>query len=163
MSASFLNLSFGQQNKKSKVFKVWVELLDSDVNYVGILLELKDSSVVVQNWNEEKVMEIPVQRIYRLKFRRTGAIGKGAAIGGIAGLVTGYLIGYSNGDDPEDYFFAMSAESKGAYSAFGIGMVGAAAGTVVGALKKKFSVRGSQQQYETVRTDLRKYLLVQAE
>ena len=162
MSVSFLNLSFGQQKKKVSTYKVWVEMRESDLRYTGILLGLKDSSVVLQFWNEENALEIPVKRIDRIKIRRKGAIGKGAAIGGVAGLVTGFLIGYSQGDDPES-FFAMSAESKGAYSALGIGMVGAAAGTIFGALKKKFSIRGSQEQYETVRPDLQKYLQVRTE
>ncbi len=157
LSVSFLNLNFAQ-NGKAKTFKIWVEMADSEWKIMGRLLEVKDSSIVVQYWNKEKVKEIDAQDIEKLKFRRKGSIGKGAALGGGAGILTGFLIGMSNGDDPEGTWFGMTAEEKGAWSGFGLGLVGAAAGTVVGSLKKKFVIASSQEQFDSVREDIRRFV-----
>ena len=166
LSASFLNLNFGQQSK-SKTFKVWVEIADVERKVMGQLLELRDSSVLIQHWKEEKVEEIAVSQIEKLKFRRKGAVGKGAGIGAGIGLLSGLLLGQAEGDDepnPQAWIdFSMSADEKSAVYAPGLGALGAATGAVIGALKKKYTVNSDQTRYESIKSELSKYLAARSE
>lgn len=161
LSASFLHLNFGQQ-RKSKTFKVWVDLADTERKIMGRILELRDSSILVQHWKEEKVEEIAVSQIEKLKFRRKGAVGKGAGIGAGIGILTGFVLGQAEGDDtpnPQAWFdFSMTADEKSAVYAPGLGVLGAATGAVVGALKKKYTVDSDQSRYESLKLELSKYL-----
>ena len=116
----------------------------------------------MQYWEEAKVEEIPVSQIEKIKFRRKGGVGKGAAIGGGIGIVVGLISGYADGDDtpePDVWFdFSATAEEKAAGSAIVLGTIGAISGSIVGSLKKKFIIRGEQDNYEAVKNELIKYL-----
>lgn len=164
MSASFINLSSGQT--KTKIYKVWVQLADSDRKVMGRLMELKDTSIVVLNWKEEKIEDFGVSQIEKLKFRRKGSVGRGAAIGGAAGIVAGFIVGQAEGDDdPSDYFldWSMTAEEKGVMYAPGFATAGALIGGIVGALKKKFIIDSSQVKYDLIKPELTKFLAVRTE
>ncbi len=149
------------QNKKARTYKIWVELSQKNLQYKGHLIQLKDSSIVIQYWQEEKTLEIPVKGIHKLKFRKKGAIGMGAGIGAGAGILTGVISGMAAGDDPppETWFeFSSTAEEKAAGGAITLGILGAATGSVIGSLKKKFTIDGIQANYIRIKPDLNKYL-----
>lgn len=149
------------QNEKRRTYKIWVELSQKGEKHKGQLLQLKDSTIVIQYWQEEKVIEIPVNKIYKLKFRKKGAIGMGAGIGAGAGILAGLIVGMADGDDPppETWFdFSSTAEEKAAGGAITLGVLGAATGTVIGSIKKKFTINRTQENYAKMKPDLHKYL-----
>lgn len=59
---------------------------------------------------------------------------QGAGIGALAGVASGVLIGFSDGDDPPG-FLSMTASEKAAFGGATLGVAGLAIGAVVGALK----------------------------
>lgn len=149
------------QNKKGRTYKIWVELRETDQKYKGQLLKLKDSAIVIRYWQEEETLEIPIKKIKKLKFRRKGAIGMGAGIGAGTGIVVGIISGAIAGDDPpsESWFdISSTAEEKSAGGAVTLGVLGAAAGSVIGSIKKKFTINGTQKNYMKIRPDLNKFL-----
>lgn len=156
-SLNFVNA----QNKKGRTYKIWVELNENDQKYKGQLLQLKDSSIVIRYWQEEETLEISIKEIKKLKFRKKGAIGMGAGIGAGTGIVVGIISGAIAGDDPpsETWFdFSSTAEEKSAGGAITLGVLGAATGSVIGSLKKKFTINGTQENYMRIRPDLNKFL-----
>ena len=151
-----LNPGYGQKKKRG-TYKLWVERMDREP-VEGRLLELKDSVILVGWWGDtETVEEIPVREVKRMKFRRKGAIGKGAAIGAGAGLLLGAISGFADGDD-EPGWFSMTAEEKSVGSAILLTPVGAAVGAVVGSARKKFVIEGKQDNYEKLKTEMAAYL-----
>lgn len=156
------SLYFGNaQNQKGRTYKIWVELSQKGQKQKGQLLQLKDSSIVIQYWQEEKVIEIPVNEINKLKFRKKGAVGMGAGIGAGAGILAGLIAGIADGDDPpsESWIdFSSTAEEKAAGGAITLGILGAATGSVIGSIKKKFTISGTQENYAKIKPELNKYL-----
>ncbi len=150
------------QQRKRGTYRVWIKKMNSDRKILGTLTKLGDSSITVRYWKEDKVEEVPVVQIEKLKFRRKGAVGKGAAIGGGIGVATGLISGYAQGDDtpnPDAWIdFSASAEEKAAGGAFFFGTLGAVAGSVVGSLKKRFVIIGQQSNYEALRPELIEYI-----
>jgi len=144
------------QKKKKGTYKLWVERINREP-VEGRLLELKDSTVLVGWWETGTVEEIQVKEVKRMKFRRKGAIGKGAAIGAGAGLALGLITGFASGDD-EPGWFSMTAEEKSVGSAVLLTPVGAAVGAVVGSARKKFVIEGKQDNYEKLKTEMAAYL-----
>lgn len=160
--AFMTSIFFGHaQHQKTRTFKIWVEISQKDLKYKGRLIQLKDSSIVIQYWQEEKTLEIPVKEINKLKFRKKGAIGIGAGIGAGVGILTGIISGVAAGDDPpsETWFdFSSTAEEKATGGAITLGILGAATGSVIGSIKKKFTVNGSQENYVNIQPELHKFL-----
>jgi hypothetical protein len=150
------------QQRKRGTYRVWIEKMNDEQKVLGTLMKLGDSSITVRYWKEDRVEEVPVVQIEKLKFRRKGGVGKGAAIGGGIGVVTGLISGYAQGDDtpnPDAWIdFSSTAEEKAAGGAFFFGTLGAIAGSVVGSLKKKFLILGQQSKYEALRPELIEYL-----
>ncbi|MGI9531681.1 hypothetical protein [Lutimonas sp.] len=149
------------QKKKGRTYKTWVEISQTNLKYKGQLIQLKDSSIVIQFWQETKTMEIPVKEIHKLKFRKKGAIGMGAGIGAGVGILTGAIAGIADGDDPpaETWFqFSSTAEEKATGGAITLGILGAATGSVIGSIKKKFTLNATQENYNRFKPDLNKYL-----
>jgi hypothetical protein len=150
--------SYAQREKKRN-YKIWIESNVKDIKYKGRLIKLKDSSIVI-SFLEDKILEIPVKEIDKLKFRRKGAIGKGAGIGAATGVIVGIISGLADGDDPPPEFFfefSYTAEEKAGGAAVSLGILGAATGSVIGSLKKKFKINGLQENYNRLRPELIKY------
>lgn len=149
------------QTNKGRTYKIWVELSQSNLKHKGQLIQVKDSSIVIRYWQEETTVEISVKEIHKLKFRKKGAIGMGAGIGAGAGILAGVIAGMASGDDPppETWFeFSSTAEEKATGGAITLGILGAATGSVIGSIKKKFTINGSQENYVRIKPDLGKYL-----
>lgn len=140
----------------------WTRILSqSNLKHKGQLIQVKDGSIVIRNWQEETTVEISVKEIHKLKFRKKGAIGMGAGIGAGAGIITGFMSGIISGDDPpaETWFeLSYTAEEKATGAAITLGILGAATGSVIGSIKKKFTIGGSQENYTRIKPDLGKYL-----
>lgn len=151
------------QKEYTRSYKVWVKLKQKNSKIMGRLVELRDTTIVVQNWNDSISQEIPIGKIDKLKFRRKGAIGMGAGIGTGAGILIGLVSGYADGDDtpnPDAWFdFSLTAEEKATGGAIGLGILGGAVGSVIGSLKKNFVIDGILQNYTDIRPDLNKYVV----
>ena len=144
------------QKRKKGTYKLWVERINREP-VEGRLLELKDSTVLVGWWETGTVEEISVSEVKRMKFRRKGAIGKGAGIGAGAGLALGLITGFADGDD-EPGWFSSTAEQKALGGSILLTPVGAAIGAVVGSARKKFVIEGRQDNYEKLKTEMAAYL-----
>jgi len=152
-----LNVLFAQEpNKKNKAYKVWVSKLDNSKVVKGTLLEANDESLIIIG---KKKTEIMVKDIHKIKIRRKGKVGKGAAIGAGVGVATGLVIGFASGDDPDKtvdggWLFGTytvegtSAGEKAAYWAVGLGIAGTVVGAVVGSKKETFLINGDSGNYQ---------------
>ena len=94
---------------------------------------------------------IASEHVTRVVDRRHGrGAAEGLGLGALAGVVTGVILGYSSGDDEcnEDQWciLTFSAEEKAVLAGFGLGVLGAGLGLVVGAVK------GSTIIYENAET-----------
>ena len=145
------------QGEKRKIYKVWVEFNDDRENVKGKLIRMNDSTLVMQYWKEEKEEEINIQEIYRLKFRKNRAIGKGVGLGVGIGVLAGVIAGLAEGDD-EPGFIALSAEQKAGGYGVGLAPIGAGIGAAIGSLKKKYEINGDQETYERLKPELSKYV-----
>ena len=78
------------------------------------------------------LIEIPRENITYLEIRvQRSKKTKGTFIGLGAGAVLGYFGGLGGGDDPDDQWFGMSAETKAAVGAVFMGLTGAIVGSAV--------------------------------
>ena len=163
-----LNILFAQEpNKKNKAYKVWVSRINQSEVLKGILLEVNAESLRVIGKNNS---EISVQDIYKIKIRREGKIGKGAAIGAGIGAATGAIIGLVSGDDPDEtvdggWFFGTytvegtTAGEKAASWAVGLGIAGTVVGAVVGSKKETFLIKGDSKNYLMYFDEIQTYSL----
>lgn len=156
-----LNILFAQEpNKKFKVHKVWVSKIDNSKVVKGILLEANDESLIIIGKKNSEII-VNVKDIHKIKIRRKGKVGKGAAIGAATGVATGLVIGFASGDDPDktvDGYFpylgsytytveGTTAGEKAAIWAVGLGIAGTVVGAVVGSKKETFLINGDSKNY----------------
>lgn len=112
---------------KVKIFKTWVQLNGEPYKSIGVLYQLKDSSILISNSvlesdyysNNFQVTEFKIENIEKISLRRKGGIGKGVWIGALSGTVLGVIIG--------------GASQGGGYDSYGMGLAGGVAGCFVGA------------------------------
>ena len=153
-----LNILFAQEpNKKFKFHKVWVSKIDNSKVIKGILLEANDESLrIIGKKNSEIIVN--VKDIHKIKIRRKGKIGSGAAIGAAIGVTTGVVIGLMSGDDPDktidaNWFFdtytveGTTAGEKAVVWAFILGTTGTVVGAVVSSKKEVFMINGDSRKY----------------
>jgi hypothetical protein len=132
----------------------------------GVLYETRDSSVVVSTRSIQS-SEIPgtgsaadvwSKDIKQIDLRKKGTEGTSVLIGGIAGLVTGLIIGIlsakpGSGSDPSQHF------ETGKMIVFPLlfAGIGAGIGGTVGGAKIKIPIKGSQAEFERNRYRLEGY------
>ena len=166
-----LNFLFAQEpNKKFKEYKVWASKIDNSKVIKGILLEANDASLrIIGKKNSEIIVN--VKDIHKIKIRRKGKGGKGAAIGAATGVATGLVIGFSSGDDPDktvDGFFpylgsytyiveGTTAGEKAASWAVGLGIAGTVVGALVGSKKEVFLINGDISKYQMYFDEIQTY------
>jgi len=163
-----LNVLFAQeQKKKFKVSKVWVSKIDNSKVVKGILLEANDESLRIFGKKNSEII-VKIKDVSKLKVRRKGKVGRGAAIGAATGAVTGIIIGFASGDDPDktvdgNWFFGAytvegtPAGEKAASWAVGLGIAGTVVGAVVGSLKKVFLINGDTSKYQMYFDEIQSY------
>ena len=118
---------------------------------------------------------IQVSQINTIALQKKNAGLKGALLGLGAGVITGAIIGFAEGDDPitpytgtwGDVFiglgnaFAMTAGEKAAAGALGLGVMGGITGFILGKVaKKKFIIGGQKDTYHDMQGDLMKRLII---
>ena len=135
-------------------YKVWVVLDENRTPIQGYLTQLKSSSLVVKTFpNRSKtnpsIVELGIQRVEVLKFRRKGKIGRGALTGAFAGLLAGFVVGTSS----SDFMPATAGLLVGGAGAAAGGIIG----TIVGSVRVSIPIRGNQRLYQKRRDELKKY------
>jgi hypothetical protein len=116
----------------------------------GVLYTINEEGVLIMDQSlEDTVAFIDYQTIEKLRIRRKGNVGKGAAIGFVVGTVGGVLIG--NGMDSSGY---------GTLGGFVFGTpTGTLIGMGIGSFKKSFQINGDPETYFTLLPELKSYEL----
>lgn len=87
-------------------------------------------------------MSVPTSSVHSISVvNRSRGQWEGFGLGLMAGALTGAFIGFGMGDDPEDQFFAFTAEDKAMAFAIPVGLLGGLTGVAVG------GASGSTQTY----------------
>jgi hypothetical protein len=148
---------------KHRVYKTTI-FDDKNQSSFGYLSEIKDSIVMLSpapiTFNSifadnNNIRSFNYKDISKVSIRRTGSTGRGILIGALTGLATGIIGGFVEGDDPPEYFFAMTAGEKAiAYGAMG-SIAGAGIGAIIGAIvKKKFTIGGNKEKFDEMRMNV---------
>lgn len=118
---------------------------------------------------------IQVSQISTIALQKKNAGLKGALLGLGAGVITGAIIGFADGDDPVyqyqgdfgDIFrgisnaFAMTAGEKALAGAIGLGLTGSVTGFIISKIaKKKFIIGGQKDTYRDIQGELMKRLII---
>lgn len=156
----------GEIPEKFRMYKVKVTMMDKSSPIKGILLQLKDSVILIgttyvkKNYREGGfgIINVPVESIKKIKLRRLGKQGRAMGIGLGAGAVIGGIFGYSTGDwDSEP---AGHPDSQAYFGAALFGLMGAGVGFFAGIPSKYFYVNGDLHLYTVNKEVLKEYAIV---
>ena len=161
-------LSSAQSEKKQKSFIISIKTMDHKV-IKGRFYSVNDSQLVLlksvvnssDTLQAHDLQYIPAENIKSFSLIRKNSVLEGALIGLGAGIVAGGIAGFIEGDDPPAspgswFDFSSTAQEK----AFGYGAVlgigGAIAGTITGALaKKNFTIGGKTERFSDLQSQIR--------
>ena len=115
-----------------------ISVTDSNFQSVkGYLFNITDSTLKIGYWpvtfgnaaaSQENYKDVNYHQISEIKLKRNHGAGRGAWKGAVIGVLIGVAAGYIEGDDPEEYWFGMTATEK----AITYAGIGGAAGTGIG-------------------------------
>lgn len=162
----FNTLQGGEIPEKFRMYKVKVTMVDKSSPIKGILLQLKDSVIVLGttyakiNYREGDfgIVNVPVESIKKIKLRRMNKQGKAMGIGFGAGALVGGIFGYSTGDWDSDQ--AGHPDSQAYFGAVLFGLFGAGVGFFAGIPSKYFYVNGDIHLYTVNKEALKEYAIV---
>ena len=80
------------------------------------------------------------------------------AFGALTGFVVGALIGSASGDDSSASLYSLTAQEKIWYRGIALTVLSALIGGIVGAVKVKIPINGSQKYYKHQRDKLQKIM-----
>jgi len=143
--------------KKFKIYQTWISLYSRSKKLKGVLYEIQDSSVLISYSLIKKaylsgnfsVSKIHYNDIKFIQIRRKGRVAIGAGIGGAIGIAIGIPVGYAQGDD-----ILYTARQNAGWYAYGLGIIGAGTGALVGSIKAKIHINGSFENYDSNRNRL---------
>jgi uncharacterized protein (TIGR02145 family) len=146
-----------------KLYKTWINLLDTKQTQKGVFYETRDSSIILSDSyvktdyldGRYNLIKFDVSNISNISLRNQNAIGTGVLIGALSGVGLGALIGLTStntADDP-NASAGLTAASTIVSSVF-MGSIGAIIGVAFGTIKTHVHVHGSQQQFEKHRDRL---------
>lgn len=144
--------AWGQSKEKNRVYRVWVVTEDPKNMVKGYVYDLKDSSIVISNiaLNEQgyipNFMEVKIDEIEHLRFRRKNSVGSGILLGVSAGILVGTVVGAL-----DNTFFSPFT------TALGGGYLGILPGALKGTFKTGISINCKQSNYK--KEELLKYQL----
>lgn len=149
-----------------RIYKAKIRLTDEPTSVKGVLLDLKDTVILIGNAYTKRsyregdfgIVDVPVRSIKRIKIRRMGKQGKSLGIGFGAGALFGGIMGYASGDwDSEP---AGHPDSQAYFGAVLFGLMGAGVGFFAGIPSKYFRIYGDHEIYHAYLDDLNKYAIV---
>jgi hypothetical protein len=146
---------------RSAIYKTFIFRFHQST-VTGYLANINDSSVFVSAGKAPLNFDLPqadyldkyaYRYIRKVVIRKSGIMGESIVLGAVIGIVVGALIGYASGDDTG--WFALSASDKALVG----GVIGAGAGTVIGASiakssEKKFLINGEWKSLEDMKNML---------
>ena len=143
---------------KIKIFKTWVKPLNVKTKSVGVLYQLKDSSILISNSlieydyynNNFGVREFNINSIKKLKLRRKGRVGRAAWIGALSGFTIGAIAGIIAGVNEADDPYGGEIVLGGGYGIAGglLGaLYGAGFGALFGSIKISIPINGQLNNY----------------
>lgn len=163
-----------QTQKKNKLYDAVVIWTDqtNHAGYDGHMIELRDSSILFVDLHPRNIpiddrlrIDLRVNEIAVVKFRRKGAVGRGAAIGAASGLALGAFIGVMAYKAPQcsagTAFCGIGDPGRGGAALAGgiIGLAGGAAvGAGAGAIRAKYELNGNIDRYRQNKEAMSKYL-----
>jgi hypothetical protein len=158
----------GKEGNRFRIYKTWISLNNDNKIVSGVLYEIKDSSILVSGSIMKKdyingkydISGINYDRIDIVKTRAKNRVGRGILIGAVTGFATGGLIGILSGDDnPEEIYFASTAEEKAKEDAIILSIIGGSIGAIVGNIKIKIPIKGSIEDINRHKNKLKKYTI----
>ena len=104
---------------------------------IGTVQEATDEALVVRFEYPRRLETVDRSEITAMEVSTRGQrkVLKSVGVGFLVGAVSGVLIGFLSGDD-QGSFLAFTAEEKAVIFGIGLGLTGAAAGLVVGLLRR---------------------------
>ena len=159
---SFLfSFSFTQAQKdttlQENTYRVWVKTTEPANSKGGILWSAGDSVVYSTRsykpgiqLDKLKIESTPVRDIDHILVRKKGNVGKGIAIGGMAGLVCGLLVQLYV--LPKDQTTSQMAVFPVLIAGVGVGI-----GAGLGSVKIRIPIGGKKEVYDLQRQELRRY------
>lgn len=124
--------------KKLKVYNAIITTAQQKQKLKGVLLDVQDSSVTIISM--DKTMRVPATSITDIKIKRKGAVGRGAAVGGLTGMGLGFIIGLASGDDecPQGSWciYQATAEEKALAGGLVFGLGGSIVGVIIGGVSR---------------------------
>lgn len=129
---------------KLKVYRVWVKRLDNQKIISGNLYSADSTGINIsayKSFNDSNLTSIDYSYINYIRFKRKGAQGKLAIIGGATGLAIGLIAGGTG----EEGFFGREAEM----AILGVigGLTGAGIGALLGSHTFIISIKGGKVTY----------------
>jgi hypothetical protein len=148
--------------QKTKVYRAWVTLTDGDqIN--GAMSFANEDGLVILDWNtRDTVAVLEGKQIKVLKFRRKGAMGRGAWIGALGGAAAGVIIGLADGDDVQEGYWDIwnyTAEQKAVAAGIVLAVPGTFIGMIIGALPKRFPIKGDNETYLASLPQIQQYVV----
>lgn len=143
--SAFILFSITLSAQKIMYYNVWITSVHDDSVAKGYLYSAdSDELIVIDNteFDTSSLRHIDPKNIKTIKIRRKGRMGRGALIGGGAGVLTGVIIGGVNDADQISQGGLMMG------SAVFFGAIGAGVGLMVGSHKKKMEISGNIETYE---------------
>ncbi|MHA6248569.1 hypothetical protein ACXYMU_11570 [Pontibacter sp. CAU 1760] len=138
--------------KSKRPYKVWVSPMATNAVIKGYIIQTKDSSIVISQFPTTETtsaafVEVDINTIKHLKFRKDGKVGRSIWQVALAELALSMALMQATGDP-----FVGAA---------GIMYMPAAAviGGAIGVLKTKVPINGNQLQYQQSRDKLLKYTI----
>ena len=148
-----------QKKNRNLTYMAFVELMDSHKKPSGLLYAVLDSALVLfvgedpskgsAQASNHDFITIPANRIYQIKLRPKGKVGRSVRKGVLYGTVAGAALGGLSAVAYEDDIFYSDVTTgewllAGALSGV---MTGAIYGAIIGSFKTKIPINGNQQRF----------------
>jgi hypothetical protein len=155
-------LAQGTNKSRHPLYRSWISLNNSYVVKEGILYEVNDSTISLNNiylqTNSDKLnlAMINCRNIKDIYLRPQNSILKGAVFGAVVGIGIGVIIGLTYEKNPNTIY---SLEKKDVVILNGstLGLAGAGVGTLLGSIKIRIPINGRIEKYNESRGRLKSY------
>jgi len=144
-----------------KIYKTWIKTSEGPQKIKGVLFEIRDSSIMVSNSLKKRdyyhgnfnVSKVDVQMMDVVKIKRAGSGDRATVIGMLSGFAAGGLIGYFVTQFPDGSF---NPGGNMLFAAWCTGL-GTIIGAVVGSVKIRIPIDGSQEKFDLNKSRLNEY------